>query len=110
MSETAHPIMQLMGLSEEDMTNLAQAVLATAGAAYWDAIEEAIGQAMIEGRIWNGKPETAAESRAFIQGQIGLEATGDGRLMVRLFGQRVATVHPPKAVVIPRPDEARIVQ
>jgi hypothetical protein len=86
-------------------------MVATATAAYWTAIEEAIGQAMIEARIWNGEADTAEASRDFIQGQIGLVALGDGSLRIRIFGQHAATVHPPKAVVIPRPaEETRLVQ
>lgn len=106
----SHPIQQLLGLTEIDASNLAQAVLATAGAAYWTAIEEAIGQAMIEARIWDGRDDTAAEARSFIGGQIGLVADGDGSLKISIFGQHAATVHPPKAVAIPRPAEERLVQ
>lgn len=105
-----HPIQQLMGLSEEQLEELQQAIMATGAHAYWEAIEEAIGQAMTEARIWNGAQETAAEARSFIRGQIGLDALGDGRLKILLFGRHVATVHPPKAVVIPRPAEERAIQ
>lgn len=101
----SHPVQQLLGLTEEQLAELSQAVMATGAAAYWTAIEEAIGAAMIEGRIWNGKDETAETSRDFVRGQIGLIAEGDGRLMIMLDGQHAATVHPPKAVAIPRPAE-----
>lgn len=106
----SHPVQQMLGLADNELADLSQAVMATGAHAYWAAIEEAIGQAMIEGRIWNGEAGTAAAARDFIRGQIGLEAVGDGRLHIRIFGQHAATVHPPKAVVIPRPAEERLVQ
>jgi hypothetical protein len=102
-----HPIQQLLGLTEAETGQLTGAMVETATAAYWAAIEQAIGDAMIEARIWNGDDETAAEARDFIRGQIGLEAVGDGRVRVLLFGQHAAMVHPPKAVAIPRPAEER---
>lgn len=107
----SHPVQQLLGLTEKELAELSQGVMATGAAAYWAAIEEAIGKAMIEARIWNGEPDTAEASRDFIRGQIGLEAVGDGSLRIRIFGQHAATVHPPKAVAIPRPaEETRLVQ
>lgn len=106
-----HPIQQLLGLTETETEKLTNGVTATATAAYWSAIEKAIGEAMIEGRIWNGEDETAEASRDFIRGQIGLDAVGDGSLRILIFGQHAATVHPPKAVAIPRPaEEARAIQ
>ena len=106
----AHPVQQLLGLTETETEQLTSAMVATATAAYWSAIEEAIGDAMIEARIWNGEDDTADEARSFIAGQIGLDGVGDGSLRISIFGQHAATVHPPKAVAIPRPDEARVIQ
>lgn len=105
----SHPVQQLFGLTEEGLVELGQAIMATGAAAYWTAIEEAIGQAMIEARIWDGEDSSAEKSRDFIRGQIGLEAVGDGSLKIRILGQHAATVHPPRAVAIPRPaEEARL--
>jgi hypothetical protein len=106
----SHPVQQLLGLTEEQLAELSQAVMGTGAHAYWAAIEEAIGLAMIEGRIWNGEDDTAADARDFIKGQIGLTAAGDGQLKIMLFGQHAATVHAPRAVAIPRPKEERLVQ
>jgi hypothetical protein len=103
----SHPVQQLLGLTKAETEQLTGAMAATATAAYWTAIEQAIGEAMIEARIWNGEDDTAAGARDFIHGQIGLEAAGDGSLKVLLFGMHAATVHPPKAVAIPRPAEER---
>jgi hypothetical protein len=107
----SHPVQQLLGLTDEQVEQLQQGMMATAVHAYWQAIEEAIGQAMIEARVWDGEDETATKARDFIRGQIGLEAVGDGSVKIRIFAQHAATVHPPKAVAIPRPaEETRLVQ
>lgn len=74
-----HPVQQLAGLTDEQLAELTRGISGTAMAAYWAAIEEAIGKAMIEGRIWNGEDGTAEASRDFIRGQIGFDAPGDGR-------------------------------
>jgi len=108
---STHPVQQLLGLTETETEQLTSAMVATATAAYWGAIEQAIGDAIIEARIWNGEDDTADEARSFIAGQIGLDAVGDGSLRISIFGQHAATVHPPKAVAIPRPaEETRVIQ
>lgn len=95
-------IATLLGVTETDLAELLDELQVMARSMYWAQIEEAVGKALVQARIWNGKEDTREAALAYVSGKLGLTLTPDGGVDVYLLGEVAAQVRPPTSRPIAR--------